>query len=116
MGFLDNVQKFVAEVSPSVTSVSNTAGEHVQENEERIYRIGIPLNVVNNMIADLNLNEELKAMFGNPVSAGLVIVAEKTDDGDVDLRIEDAGVVKLSPQQTKRFTEILDYVIKTNSG
>lgn len=116
MGFLDNVQKFVSEVSPPVIGVSHTAGEHVQENEESINRIGIPLNVVNNIIADLNLNEELKAMFGNPVSAGLVIVAEKTNEGDVDLRIEDAGVVQLSPQQKKRFTEILDYVIKTNSG
>jgi hypothetical protein len=91
------------------------AEEDGQENMGNMDRIGIPLDVLDNIIADLNSNEELKLIFGDPVSGGLIIVAEKTDAGDVDLRIEDAGVAQISPEQTSRFLEILDSVIKTNA-
>jgi len=44
------------------------------------------------------------------VSRGLVIVADSND-----LRIEEAGRVPLTEDQSKRFLEILDEVIKSNA-
>jgi hypothetical protein len=91
------------------------AEENEQEGAGSMDRIGIPLDVLDNIIADLNSNEELKMMFGDPVSGGLIIVAERTEEGDVDLRIEDAGVAQITPEQTSLFLEILDSIIKTNA-
>jgi len=73
-------------------------------------RVGIRMDVLGNIINDLNNNEELKGIFGEPVSKALVVVADNND-----LRIEDGGVVELMDEQEKRFLDILDEVIRANS-
>ncbi|RLI93237.1 MAG: hypothetical protein DRO89_00450 [Candidatus Altiarchaeales archaeon] len=73
-------------------------------------RVGIRMDVLDNIIDDLNNNEELKEIFGEPVSKALVVVADNND-----LRIEEGGTVKLTGEQEKRFLDILDEVIRANS-
>ena len=75
----------------------------------------MPLDVLSNVIADLNANPELREIFGDPVCAGIVIVAEKDENGEIDLRLEDSGVSELSEEQSERFLDILNDVIKANS-
>lgn len=73
-------------------------------------RVGIMMDVLDNIISDLNDNPELQKIFGVPVSAGLVIVADQND-----LRIEEAGKVQLTEEQQKSFLRVLDEVIRANS-
>lgn len=73
-------------------------------------RVGIQMDVLDNIISDLNDNQELQKVFGVPVSRGLVVVADNND-----LRIEEGGRVALTEDQSKRFLEILDEVIKANA-
>lgn len=80
------------------------------ENEQNMERVAIRMDVLDEIIADLNENRELQAIFGIPVSKYLVVVADQND-----LRIEDGGAFELTPGQTKRFLEILDDVIEANA-
>lgn len=73
-------------------------------------RVGIQMDVLDNIISDLNGNPELQKMFGVPVSRALVVVADNND-----LRIEEGGRMALTEDQSKRFLEILDEVIKANA-
>lgn len=73
-------------------------------------RVRIRCDVLVRIIADLNDNRELQGIFGRPVSEALIVVAE----GD-DLRIEDGGSVDLTEDESKRFLDILNEVIKDNS-
>ena len=73
-------------------------------------RVGIRMDVLDDIISDMNDNAELQKIFGVPVSKGLVVVA----DGN-DLRIEDGGVVNLSEDDQKTFLRVLDEVIRANS-
>lgn len=73
-------------------------------------RVGIRMDVLDNIIDDLNNNDDLKKIFGEPVSKALVVVADNND-----LRIEDGGVVELSEEQEKGFLEILDSIIRSNA-
>ena len=73
-------------------------------------RVGIQMDVLDNIISDLNDNPELQKVFGVPVSRALVVVADNND-----LRIEEGGRMALSEDQSKRFLEILDEVIKANA-
>jgi hypothetical protein len=73
-------------------------------------RVGIYMDVLDNIISDLNDNAELQKVFGVPVSRGLVIVADNND-----LRIEEGGRVPLTEEQQNTFLRILDEVIKANS-
>jgi len=73
-------------------------------------RIGIYMDVLDNIISDLNDNPELQKIFGVPVSRALVIVADNND-----LRIEEGGRVNLTDEQQNTFLRILDDVIKANS-
>ncbi len=73
-------------------------------------RVGIYMDVLDNIISDLNDNAELQKVFGVPVSKRLVIVA----DGN-DLRIEEAGEVALTDEQKNTFLGILDQIIRDNS-
>ncbi len=73
-------------------------------------RVGIMMDVLDNIISDLNDNPELQKIFGVPVTAGLVIVADNND-----LRIEDAGKVNLTEEQQTVFLRVLDEVIRANS-
>lgn len=73
-------------------------------------RVRIRCDVLIKVIEDLDNDRELQGMFGRPVSEALVVVAE-----DDDLRIEDGGSVDLTEEQSKRFLDILDEVIKDNS-
>ena len=73
-------------------------------------RIGIYMDVLDNIISDLNDNPELQKIFGVPVSRALVVVADTND-----LRIEDGGRVPLSDQQQQAFLKVLDEVIRANS-
>lgn len=73
-------------------------------------RVGIMMDVLDNIISDLNDNPELQKVFGVPVSAGLVVVA----DGN-DLRIEEAGKVNLTEEQKSSFLRVLDEVIRANA-
>jgi hypothetical protein len=73
-------------------------------------RVGIFMDVLDNIISDLNDNPELQKVFGVPVSRALVIVA----DGN-DLRIEEGGRVPLTEEQQNSFLRILDDVIRANS-
>ncbi len=73
-------------------------------------RVGIRMDVLEDIIRDLNDNPDLQKIFGKPVSKSLVVVADNND-----LRIEEGGAVNLSDADSKRFLEILDSVIKANS-
>ena len=73
-------------------------------------RVGIYMDVLDNIISDLNDNAELQKVFGVPVSRGLVIVADNND-----LRIEEAGRVPLTEEQKQGFLSVLDEVIRANS-
>jgi hypothetical protein len=73
-------------------------------------RIGIYMDVLDNIISDLNDNADLQKIFGVPVSKKLVIVADNND-----LRIEEAGEVNLSEEDKNTFLSILDQVIRANS-
>ncbi len=73
-------------------------------------RIGIYMDVLDNIISDLNDNPELQKIFGMPVSRGLVVVADNND-----LRIEEGGRVPLTDEQQNTFLRILDEVIRANS-
>jgi hypothetical protein len=81
-------------------------------NEENTIpeRVRIRLDVLDNIIEDLNTNAELEEIFGYPAINSLVIVAENND-----LRIE-ADKEGLNDEQTRRFLEILDEIIKKNSS
>ena len=70
-------------------------------------RVGIRADALVEIIKELEGNEELRKMFGKPVSAALVVIADNND-----LRIEEAGAVKLSDGDRKRFVEILNEIIK----
>lgn len=73
-------------------------------------RVGIQMDVLDNIINDLNVNPELQKIFGVPVSRALVVVADNND-----LRIEEGGKVAINEEQSKRFLEILDEVIRSNA-
>jgi hypothetical protein len=100
MGFLDNIQKFVSEVSPPVSGT-------VKEKE--LDRMGIEIHVLLKIIQALNENDELKMIFGEQVSDHLAIVAEGKK---ADLRIEHNGRKEISQGQALRFEEILGDVIQ----
>jgi len=73
-------------------------------------RVGIRMDVLDDIISDLNDNPELQRIFGVPVSKSLVVVADNND-----LRIEDAGLKELTEEEAKTFLTILDEVIRSNS-
>ncbi len=73
-------------------------------------RVGIRMDVLKNILTDLENNDELKGIFGEPVAKALVVVADNND-----LRIEDGGMVELKEEHEKRFLAILDDVIRANS-
>ncbi|MFH1404071.1 MAG: hypothetical protein ABIH11_07375 [Candidatus Altiarchaeota archaeon] len=73
-------------------------------------RVGIYMDVLDNIISDLNDNPELQKVFGVPVSRALVVVADNND-----LRIEDGGRVPLTEEQQNAFLRVLDEVIRANS-
>ena len=73
-------------------------------------RVGIRMDVLDDIISDLNDNPELQKIFGVPVSKALVVVADTND-----LRIEEGGVVQLSKQDEQKFLDTLDKVIMANS-
>ena len=74
-------------------------------------RIGIRMDVMDDIIEDMNNHPELQRIFGIPVSASLVVVSDKND-----LRIEEGGVVSLTEEQKNIFLRILDEVIQANSA
>jgi hypothetical protein len=73
-------------------------------------RVGIFLDVLERIIADLNRSEDLQEIFGTPVSRALAVVADNND-----LRIEEAGRLTLDREQTATFLRVLDRVITANS-
>ncbi|HDH41741.1 MAG TPA: hypothetical protein ENG12_04995 [Candidatus Altiarchaeales archaeon] len=73
-------------------------------------RVGIRMDVLYNIIEDLNNDPELQRIFGSPVSKSLVAVAE-----DNDIRIEEGGAVDLTEEETEKFLEILNRIIKANT-
>ncbi|RLI93593.1 MAG: hypothetical protein DRO90_03360 [Candidatus Altiarchaeales archaeon] len=73
-------------------------------------RVRVRCDVLVKIIEKLDSNPELQDIFGIPVSKALVVVA----DGN-DLRIEDGGSVDLTEEQSKRFLEILNEVIKAST-
>ena len=73
-------------------------------------RVGIRMDVLDDIISDLNDNAELQRIFGVPVSKALVVVADAND-----LRIEDAGLKELAEEEAETFLRVLDEVIKANS-
>lgn len=73
-------------------------------------RVRVRCDVLVKIIEELDSNPELQDIFGMPVSKALVVVA----DGN-DLRIEDGGSVDLTEEQSKRFLEILNEVIKASA-
>jgi hypothetical protein len=73
-------------------------------------RVGIFMDVLDNIISDLNDNAELQKIFGVPVSRALVFVADNND-----LRVEEGGRVQLTEEQQESFLRILDEVIRANS-
>ena len=73
-------------------------------------RVGIFMDVLDNIIHDLNDNERLQQIFGTPVDQSLVVVA----DGN-DLRIEQGPHVPLSEDDAQTWMKILGEVIQANS-
>ncbi|MCX6695548.1 MAG: hypothetical protein NTU61_04570 [Candidatus Altiarchaeota archaeon] len=73
-------------------------------------RVGIWMDVLDNIISDLNDNPELQKIFGVPVSRAIVVVADSND-----LRIEDGGRVPINDAQQQTFLKVLDEVIRANS-
>ncbi|WP_130646516.1 hypothetical protein [Methanofollis fontis] len=76
-------------------------------------RVGVRMDKLARIIEDLNANEELRHIFGEPVSGNLAIIAEYSD-GDIDLRIEETGTIPLGDMESRRFVEIIDRVVLTN--
>lgn len=76
-------------------------------------RVGIRMRVLSRIIEDLNRNEELREIFGNPVSQNLVVLAEYSE-GDLDLRIEEIREKPLNEAEKRRFVEILNRTVTTN--
>ena len=85
-------------------------GEKGPVGEVNPDRVGIRMDVLDDIISDLNDNPELQKIFGVPVSKALVVVADTND-----LRIEDGGVVDLKDEDEKKFLRVLDEVIRANS-
>jgi hypothetical protein len=83
--------------------------EHPQ-SDTNTNRTGIFLDALDNIIADLNDHPKLQRIFGTPVSRCLAIIAD-----DNDLRIEDAGRVRLDDRQATEFLAVLDEIIRANS-
>jgi hypothetical protein len=73
-------------------------------------RVGIFMDVLDNIISDLNDSPELQKIFGVPVSRALVIVADNND-----LRIEEGGRSPLTEEQQNTFLRVLDDVIRANA-
>lgn len=73
-------------------------------------RVGIRMDVLQSIIEDLDNDPELQRIFGSPVSRALVAVAEKDD-----FRIEESGRVNISDDETVKFVEILNRIIKENT-
>ncbi|MBP2145604.1 hypothetical protein J2129_001058 [Methanofollis sp. W23] len=76
-------------------------------------RVGIRLETLAAIIEDLDSDEDLRAIFGDPVTGHLAIVAEYAD-GTVDLRIEEIREVPLTADETTRFTEVTDRIVYAN--
>ncbi|QYZ78297.1 hypothetical protein E2N92_02045 [Methanofollis formosanus] len=76
-------------------------------------RVGIRLESLAAIIEDLNNSEELRAIFGDPVTGHLAIVAEYAD-GAVDLRIEEIRDVPLNDDENSRFVEVTDRIVYAN--
>ncbi|QSZ66059.1 hypothetical protein RJ40_00350 [Methanofollis aquaemaris] len=76
-------------------------------------RVGIRLESLAAIIRDLENDEELRAIFGDPVTGHLAIVAEYAD-GAVDLRIEEIRDIPLNDDETTRFVEITDRIVYAN--
>lgn len=74
-------------------------------------RVVIRMDVMDDIICDMNNNVELQRIFGIPVSASLIVVADAND-----LRIEEGGTVTLTEVQKNTFLRILDEVILENSA
>ena len=85
----------------------NVTGEEMTDETERVR---IRCDVLVKIIADLDNDQELQGIFGRPVSGALIVVAD-----DDDLRIEEGGSIDLTEEESKRFLEILNEVIKDNS-
>ena len=83
-----------------------------EKEEKRVNpeRVGIRMDVLDDIISDLNDNEELQKIYGVPVSRALVVVADNND-----LRIEDGNVVPLSKEDEKTFLRILEDAIRANT-
>jgi len=73
-------------------------------------RVGIYMDVLARIIADLNASEELQQIFGVPVANALVVVADQND-----LRIEESGKVNISKAQSDVFLRVLEHVITDNA-
>lgn len=73
-------------------------------------RVGIRMDVLDDIISDMNDNEELQKIYGVPVSRALVVVADNND-----LRIEDGNVVPLTKENEKTFLKVLEEVIRANT-
>ena len=85
-------------------------GEKGPVGEVNPDRVGMRMDVLDDIISDLNDNPELQKIFGVPVSKALVVVADSND-----LRIEEGGVVDLSDNDQKTFLMVLEEVIRANS-
>ena len=94
--------------SSSASGATGANGEQPAVNPDRV---GIYLDVMDKIIRDLNDNEQLRRIFGEPVERSLVVVAD-----DNDLRIEGGPDVALDEDETKTFLRVLDEVIRANSG
>jgi len=82
----------------------------VKESKENPERVSIRLDVLKDIIEDIDRNHELQRIFGSPVSESLVIVAEGND-----IRIEEAGSIKLRKVECKRFLDVLNGIIEDST-
>ncbi len=73
-------------------------------------RVGIRMDVLDDVISDLNENAELQKIFGVPVSRSLVVVADNND-----LRIEEGGRTNLTEKDAETFLRVLEEVIRANT-
>jgi hypothetical protein len=77
----------------------------------KVNTVAIRLDILGKIIDDLNKNPELAAIFGPQVSGKLALYFDGRD-----MKFVDAGVVKLTPEQEKKFVEAIKPILKENLG
>lgn len=75
--------------------------------------LAVRLDLVKSIIDDLDSNEELKGIFGSPVSSKLALVYDSEDN---TMNVAEARMVELDDMKKIRFLKIVEEIFKKNLG